>query len=276
MDGNAVENILKAGAEAADHVTVLVGPELDEGGVVVLRVPDGYDLKEFDQQKYQPQSRRKTGMMTVRNAASFIGYVNTHKGAPTVLLARDNQVEAIFNHHPVDDSDGGGWNDFRCRYELKLTPAWTGWTGNAGKLITQQALGEWLEENAIDVIDPPGATLLEVAMNLRGKLEVTFDKATNLSNGSVQLQYREDLTAQGGVKGTMEVPTKFTLGLACFDGGERYEIPALLRWRLNGGHVQWMWKFGGEVKAIFDEAFERAIEQIARETGLPVLRGSFA
>lgn len=272
MNGQAI-NELRAVIEQSALRTVRIDTDVaGEPDVVIVASNNGRET--IDLERYAAHPRRAKGNVVLRDKASFVTYVKAHSTPETIILADDRVVTAVLNHHePVQAGALPGWSDYRATLELKYTPAWTGWTGMASQLIEQQTFAEWLEERALDVISPPGGELLELVTNLKAHMNVTFEKALNLSNGQVQLVYREELTGAGAAKGAMEIPGTFKLGLQVFAGGDRYEVTALLRWRLSAGEIKFMWKFGDDVQRLFEEQYEAMLVAIAAETELPVLRG---
>jgi uncharacterized protein YfdQ (DUF2303 family) len=255
--------------------------------LVVRKTASEEDLETVDLEKYFDTPRRAAGFLTVTTADAFVDYVLKHMSLDTTLIVADEQsVTAVFNHHQRRQEAGGdpsapgdplpGWSDFGVKLSLQYTPAWTGWKGFSGQYQTQESLANWLEENQLDVIDPGAGHLLDVVTNLRLASNSKVSRRINLSNGAVRFQFEEDFVPAGGGEqdqGILEVPPGFRIRVQVFRDGSVYELPLLLRYRVNAGEIQWMFKFTGELQKIFDAAFDEMTGAIAAATGVRVYRG---
>lgn len=249
-----------------------------DGTYLVLARREGEEFETIDLEKYAVRPRRAHGAATLRNAASFIAYVNDYKDpATTQLFADERSVTAVFNHHARTALDAG-WSDWRAVLELKYTPAWTGWVGMASKGWMEQAsFAEFLEENYLDVVTPSGAELLEIVTNLKLASASVVESKLNPATGAIRLRYEENFVPQGGGDaGVVEIPSTIGLKLAVFDGGEPFAVEALLRYRVANGAVHFQLKYRNDLQRKFDEAFESMCTAIEDAVGLPVLRGRLA
>lgn len=253
----------------------------DNGEVDVLTVVTRNDesCATLDFEKFRQFPRRAKGFITVRTAQAFADYVNKHKRAKrTLIVADDKSVTAVFNHHQEEEGYAG-WSDWGVKLELQYTPSWTGWKGLAGGYITQEAMADFLEENALDVVEPDAGHLLDVVTNLRLASASKIRKRVNLQNGAVRFEFEEDFQPAGGGEednGVLEVPPRITVRLQVFVDGDTFDVPMLLRYRVREGQIQWMFKFTGEVQKLFNESFDRMTALIASATQIPVYRGSLA
>lgn len=265
----------------------LIYPETPElvgnYGLMVLMVRDDEGQEEarvVDLEQYRNAPRRPKGFLRVRTPQNFVDYVLKHGiQGHTLIIADEKSVTAVFNHHAeTGTADGApGWNDWGVILELQYTPSWTGWRGFAGTYQTQENLANWLEEQAMDVINPSGGELLDIIRNLRLVSQSVVQRRINLENGAVTFYFNEDFVPAGGgddEAGSITVPPGFTIRTQVFRDGPEFEIPVLLRYRVKDGHPEWMFKFTGEASKIFDDAFDNMTSEIAVGTGLPVYRGA--
>lgn len=250
--------------------------------LVVRKTADEESIETIDLEKYFDTPRRAMGFLTVRTADAFVDYVTGHMEPGSTLIVADEQsVTAVFNHHQrreaqAEDGARPGWSDFGVKLELQYTPSWTGWKGFSGQYQTQESLANWLEENQLDVVDPDAGRLLDVVTNLRLASNSKVSRRINLSNGAVRFQFEEDFVPAGGGEqdqGVLEVPPGFKIRVQVFKDGPVYELPLLLRYRVNAGEIQWMFKFTGELQKIFDAAFDEMTGAIHAATGVRVYRG---
>lgn len=264
--------------EMADQSVAKRVVDEGDGSYMVLARREGEEYETLDLEKYMNTPRRAAGVATLRNPASFISYVNDYKQAEcTQLFADDRSVTAVFNHHARHALDAG-WSDWRAVLELKYTPAWTGWVGMASKgWMDQASFAEHLEENYLDVVTPDGAALLEIVTNLKLASASVVESKLNPSTGAIRLRYEENFIPQGGGDaGVLEIPSHIGLKLAVFDGGEVFDIEALLRYRVANGAVSFSVKYRNDLQRKFDEAFEQMCSAIETAVELPVLRGRMA
>lgn len=251
---------------------------IGEAGFVVLTHRDDEGFETIDLSPYRNNPRRQQGFIRVNTAQAFVDYVQRFGPdiAPsTVIVADRRQVTAVFNHHSTLGVPG--WGDWGVILDLQYTPSWTGWSGFAGNYQTQESLANWLEENALDVIEPAAGTLLDIITNLDLTSQSKVQRRVNLQNGSVRFYFDEDFLPAGGTEdehGTVTVPKGFTIRTQVFVDGPSFEIPILLRYRVKGGEPAWMFKFTGEVTKILEDALDNLTSSIAMGVNLPVYRGA--
>lgn len=200
-------------------------------------VPSGATHHVIDLEQYLPNPHRARGTVKVGTVAAFERYVRRHDAAATTTLWVDpdsHRVVAVFDDHAAATDDGqAGWGHHRAVLQLKTTDAWRHWTGKDGALLKQDDFSEHIEDGLIDIIEPDGATMLEVAQSIQGTVRADFKQARRLSNGAVALQYVEEQSATAGKRGDLEIPEQFVLAIAPFLGEDAYRIKARLRYRIR-------------------------------------------
>lgn len=232
-------------------------------------------------ERFADNPRRKRASVTVDDQASFADYVNQHKVAfVTALFGRINKAggafSGILDFHTqnVPESTPGttpNWGEHRVGLTLGFTPEWERWTKNDGASLSQLDFAEFIEDNLSDIHSPPAADLLEVIQDLTAKKEVNFKSTIRLDNGQVGLLYDEQISS-GKRDGQIDVPRDFTISIAPFLGSPAVGIKARLRFRINDGHLQFVYKLNQPHK-VLEAAFDSARTYIAHATGIPVLLG---
>lgn len=208
-----------------------------------VTVPDGGENVVIDLEahleNYRDRPRRKTGTVTATDALSFADYVKKH-GLPQTEIWADaptSALVAVINAHEggTDANIDGwaGWGDHRVRLGLKPTTAWKAWVENDRKLLSQVEFGEHLEDRLIDIVEPDGATMLELAQTFNAQRSVHFESSKRLKSGETQLVYKEDETTTAGRKGDIAIPDRFTLALRPYEGCDPYKVTARLRYRIS-------------------------------------------
>ena len=210
---------------------------LDPDLVSSVIVPAGATLELIDLETKASKPRRKRGEVTFWDAPSFATYVNQHKGSGTGLFLND-RTPVIVGVINGDSEDEPGWGDHRAGLEFRKTDAWKRWLNLNEQFVDQEAFAEHIERNLIDIVEPAGADLLELAQTFQATTSAEFRSQKRLANGQRQFQYSENIEGKGGSNGELEIPERFKLVLVPFEGGEEYDVTARLRFRLNGGHLK--------------------------------------
>lgn len=207
----------------------------------VYLVPDGQGgLRVVDTDAYGQVPRHREAKRLVTDAASFVAYVNRHKGAGTEIYAHTNTssvVAVIDSHEAIDDGVFAGWQKHKLSLVLEKSKAWLAWENADGKLVDQQTFADFLDDRYLDVIDPAPAVLIDIARTFQAKTSVNFESGFREGSGDVTLNYVEDTKAKAGQKGDIEIPSRIQLALRPYVGGPVYSIWANFRYRLNGGNV---------------------------------------
>lgn len=214
---------------------------LDPNGWSVVVVPEGGEAKVFgprpDSELDAP--RRVKGETTVFDVDSLAALWDKYATASSELYADPAafRITAVFN---ADHDAAAGLADFRDHRAVlvcRLTPAWNAWLAKDGQYLDQTAFAEFLEDRLVDIVDPSGADMLELATTFQATTKVDFESNVVLSSDQRQLVYKETLQAKAGQTGRLEVPTHFTVALQPFEASAAFRVVARLRYRINNGHL---------------------------------------
>ncbi|MCI2958204.1 YfdQ family protein [Agromyces atrinae] len=215
-----------------------VEPRLLEAGNV-FALPDGLgEVAIADTDEYAANPRHRRGTRTVLDAESFVNYVNRHKSAGTEIYADTptSKVRAILDSH---EASGGptGWQKHTLDLSLEHTKAWKAWNEhdlgqNPRGWFDQQEFAEFIEDRALDVIEPEHARLIEIATTFEAKQNADFGSAVRLDNGEVKFEYTETVAAKAGQKGSIEIPKQLRLAIRPYIGGPIYFVFAQFRYRV--------------------------------------------
>lgn len=189
--------------------------------------------------EYAETPRHPSGRRTVTDAASFVAYVGRHGLTGTEVYAHTNSssVVAVIDSH---EGSGGepGWEKHKLTLSLEHTKAWLAWAArdlgaNPKAWMDQQEFAEFIEDRALDVIEPDHARLIELATRFEATTKVEFGSAIRLDNGEVQFEYSETVGPRKGNKGAIDLPKELRLGLRPYIGGPIYFVFAQLRYRIR-------------------------------------------
>ena len=215
---------------------------LTDGVVEQRLIPKGFTLQTVTfPERELAWPRRKTGIVQLADAESLSRYIDRHHRSDATTVWIDDQlgkVTAVLNDHSNnDDLDNGGaeWGDHRAILKLRHTPEWEHWTRLDGQLVDQQRFAEHIDQGLLEVVEPDGATLLEIAQTFHATTEAKFRSAIRLSDGNVQFQYDEEAEAKAGRAGELQIPSTFTLASAPYIGEDVEPIEADLRYRVRAG-----------------------------------------
>jgi uncharacterized protein YfdQ (DUF2303 family) len=245
---------------------------LDPAVLTYVVVPDGATGEVLDLTKYLDAPRRKTGVTRIIDAESFVMHVNDHKTGSTRLYAVPDQgtVTAVFDDHSATDP---GWGQHRVILQVKKTREWLHWETADGKLGKQTEFANHIEDGLLEIREPDGATMLELAQSFQAHTNVTFRTSDRLANGERQFTYDEEVTAAAGRTGNLAVPEQFVLGIAPYEGTDPYRVEARLRWRLSNGQLSIGYKLTRPAD-VLRVAFDEILSAIATETQLGAMLGT--
>jgi uncharacterized protein YfdQ (DUF2303 family) len=201
-------------------------------GGMVLTVPNGFRLEHLVNDDEKPLVTHRRPIFS--ETSSFIDYVNTFKKEGMTRIFFDiEKLMAI----AVIDYDSPTEPQLAChRAELRLSRSaeWVKWNATAEGTkrlgLTQEDFAEFLEENGVDIVDPPAAQIMELVTKMQITRTVNYRRAINLSDGRQQFAYTND-----GDNGAVEFPPHIFLAIPVFKGGDLYKVKVLLRYRLQDG-----------------------------------------
>ena len=282
-----------AAVEEMANAEIVTVPRGDASSVSLLVLPSSkqvIDVKDFlDRRLERPVRRLGTARMTT--LGSFIEHVQRFADEHTVVFAVDDpkepMLEAVLDYHQTGATGAASWCTHRTQYKFPLSDEWTAWTKAMD--FDQRAFADFLEDRIGDVADPEDAgeqtkefaeqlgvtlatpsALMALSRGLSIHVGQKVAQSINTSSGEVQLQFEEEHTAKAG--GPLKVPGGFVIGIPVFRAGALYSIPVRLRYKVASGAVRWSLALHRPDLA-FRDAFEVALDNVATETALPVLRG---
>lgn len=273
LAGNDVQVALDAGRQMAQPVA------LELGKVHLVHTRSGARTIDLTGDSYRDVPRRKTGLVTLADVDSFGHYLQRHAdpdGTEVFADLKQYAITAVLNSHTSGPDASAGWGDHRAVFKLELHPAWVAWNHSDNRLMDQVTFAEHLEQHRTWVIDPPAATLLEIAQTFQARTNVQFKSGVQIKSGQRVLQYTEDTRASAGSNGSIEIPDSFQLGLPVFRGvNERYPVEARLQFRISEGDLRLRYVLV-DPDSLVERVFGDVVDQVADDTGFFVMRGQVA
>jgi uncharacterized protein YfdQ (DUF2303 family) len=224
-------------AEAVAELAGGVPERVDADKLYSVVTPQGGVHHVVDLERFLPAPKRTRGTVTVQTVGDLMRYTKRHDnetGTTVWIDADEHQIVTVLNDHSAESAE---WGDHRAVLRLRVTPEWRHWLSQDGKLLDQQTFAEHIEQGLLEIRDPDSATMLEVAQSIEGTVTAEFKSASRLDNGAVGIAYVEETTAAAGPRGELEIPQRFTLAIAPFEGEEPCVIDARLRYRIRSGDL---------------------------------------
>lgn len=291
-DGGDVSALIEAGSQLAgiapligevahpDDPTVKVPVAIVEsagGGRHVELLEDV--LEALDDRR--PGPRTRSGRRVYTEVDSFIGAVRRWATPTAVIYAQTAgfSFEAVLDDHPAGAS-GTAWCADRADYACPRSNEWKIWTEQDGKGMTQLAFAEFVESRLEDMIDPAKQNpplegsfpapldVLTMARNLQIFTKGTYSRSFDPTSG----QY-EFINKNENAVGSTVIHRAFLIAIPVFDGGERYQLEARIRFGLVEGVPRFSFTLHRrtEVERL---AFDKVRGKVAAETKLPVFAGT--
>lgn len=244
----------------------------------VLLLPEKFRAEHVDLSKHEANPDRKTGVVSLTEAESFIAYIKEQGSLASCRIYVDVNYQQSTVHFTAvlnDHDDKPQWKDFRAVYMPIFSPEWSTWTAKNTKVMSQADFATFLEDNIKDIAGvperPTGTQMLEMALNFESKQEATIKSALRLNSGTVAFDYT-DKEDEATVK-RMEVFQRFTLGVAPFFNGQAYSLDARLKYRINAGKLTFWYELI-RPDLVLQDATNDLITTIKEKSGFPILFGT--
>lgn len=247
-------------------------------GVVANATKDGNDYlvipanaQVYDLEKLQKSPRNIRQTVDFSRLESFCAYVKEFKdGASKLFMAVSGciRISARLDYHKPGQAS---WANHRALFEPVITREWGLWTGSDNRSLDQKTFALLLEDNAVDIIEPAAAEMLDIARNLSAKINVNFKKGLRLEDGTQQLQYEETIEAKAGARGELKVPSAFALSV--WEGRPKRSVEARLRYAIKEGALSFSYHLVRPHDVLRAE-IDALAEEVGKQTGIPPLFGT--
>ena len=268
--------------------------EMPALAVPLALLPTGKRLESLEKlfEPYRVRPIRRKGTAKIRDIASFTAHVNAFKDADSAVFSVDTprspKLLAVYDYNPKGGIDAvkPRFGSHRAEYAPQLSDQWRAWTEREGQQMLQGDFAEFIEDHFSDVvlIDGPHinevaqllearvggpSSLLKLSRGLQVSANLSVSNAVTLSTGEVQVNFTETHSEGGG---PITTPNLFFLAIPVFHGGEAYQVPVRLRYRLAGGKLAWSFALY-RADQIFLDAFKGLVAKVAAECEIAVYAG---
>ncbi len=280
------------------HLTSLSRPAGPNGAVIAL--PHSQRLESIKPflDEYLPAPERRQGTAKLTDAASFIAHVNRFKDSDSAIFAAADpkapQLVGVIDYHRRGEKGEPRFGRHRAVYACPLSEEWQAWTGHDGQKMAQGDFAEFIEDRIGDLVAAPAmsdrpedaalqetaamlggrfcqpSTLMELSKCIQVHASERVHQAVNLATGEIQIQYAGD---HGEAGARFTASNLFLICVPVFENGPLYRLVGRLRYRLSSGQITWFYDLWRADK-VFRHAFDEVCDRAAKETGLPVFRGT--
>ncbi len=260
----------------------------------------------------KPAQRKGTAQMG--DLQSVIHWSNRFKGDTSALYANNDRaapsLTCIADYHgegPAEPTNEKGdpaarHCHHRAVYPFPLSDEWKAWNAVSGQSLDKDEMGEFIEANAKDVLDPTPAIiameksdenqdfenrLIETARQIEGKFgqlhsllamsrqfqvyeTSNLEVSSNRDTGEQSIQFLNEHRDKDGAP--LKIPNLIIIAIPVFTGGAAYRMPVRFRYRKSGGSIKFILSIYNPEKA-FDAAFDEALEAAKEATELPLFIG---
>lgn len=154
----------------------------------------------------------------MNSVSSFVEYLQEWKNTGTRVFS--NVQKAPYTFTAVIDwhTDTPSWCTHKCILTLTETEEWMNWIERNGSLMGQADFALFIEQHLNDIVDPDGATMMELALSLEATQGTEFRNKLNMNNGDTQLRSDVATDMRAGKDGALTIPKELTLRIAPFRG----------------------------------------------------------
>jgi uncharacterized protein YfdQ (DUF2303 family) len=263
------EDAIKAIAELIRPAQILDG--LNEEHKYAL-VPEG--MTAINLAGFLGVPDRIHQMVETLSVPALCDYLKRYATSESVIFANEPAAayEAVLDYHPkmvADDASTRGEMDHVATYRCPQSDQWKIWNGASHKMVSQVDFAVFIEANLRDITAPPGADMLQLALQLQVHKSAEFESDIRLDNGQTKFRYTENIKGTSNTKaGDLEIPQGFTLRLPVFVDGSTFAQEARFKYRMVEGKLS----LGYELIRPL-ETFAAAVKQVTAEIrkGAPTL-----
>lgn len=224
---------------------------------------------------YLPKPPRIREKRHLLDPDSFIRYYNRFATPTSVIFAShhsDGTIRAEFDYH--GDASDPQWREHSAFYECPRTDEWRAWVRINDSWLSQADFAEFIEDHLLDIYEPKGAQMLEIAKRMQATKNIHFTSGISLQSGDIDFEFRETTQAtadQPGKKDKFTLPEEITLGLSVFEGFAPYQVKAKFRYRINDGQLK-MKIVLHRPDLVIKKAFDEVLQKITEGTEATVYR----
>ncbi len=234
--------------------------------------------------------KRRDGVAMLTSEASFIEHVNRHKGEHSVVFSDqdDCRFTCVYDYHHSGADGQADWCVHQSKFLVQRSRQLEAWQFVNEKPFTQPEFAEFIERRILDIGRPENiqestkklleglpavsiasaAKLMEISRHCKVHVNSQVHSAYDVSTGEAIISFEQEHKKTDSTK----VPNVILLSIPLVKGGPLYQVPALLRYRANGGKLTW-WVDLQRIEELWEHAWSASKAEIESKTGLTVFDG---
>lgn len=217
-------------------------------------VPEGYRLEALEQ--FQNAPDRIEANHRFVDVASLAAYLSRFQTSATMICA-DYEAAEVSAKIDGDEPDAPSHKTHDARFEALQSDVLKAWLKVSSKAMSQVEFGLFLEERAVDVIQPDAADVMDMVMTFDATKKVSFKSSQRLHDGQRQFQYVEENETRGAVT----LPDHFIILAPVFHGMEPQRIKFMVRFRIEDGKLRFQIDMHDRDR-VLREAFDRCVDAL--------------
>lgn len=228
-------------------------------------VPEGYSVEGLEQFQNRPDRHRADHRFV--DVASLAEYLNRF-ASPDTMICADYGAATISAVIDGDTPDDPSHKEHKAAFGAMTSDQVKAWLGICGKGMTQVAFGLFLEDRAVDVVEPDAASIMDMVMTFDATKKVAFKSSQRLHDGQRQFQYVEENETRGAVT----LPDHFIVMAPIYRGMEPQRIKFMVRYRIEDGALRFQVDMHDQ-DAVMREAFDRCVDALKadiKDANLPI------
>lgn len=230
-------------------LTATVAPFSKEKPFVIA--PQNHQI--IDLEKYLPAPVAIKRAPVFLETDDFINYIAEfrHGHNPRLFYVQDDTgfaAKCVIDYDPATGIEPAtpSWGTHRPQLNLAWDMDYAAWRSKSGVWFEQDEFALFVEENLHVIQQPSGAEMLELAQELRGSKNASWEAGQRLNNGQRALKYVEEISATSR-SGDIIIPDELTLMMPIYRGEQVQQIRAAFSWRLQGTAIRFSYRLMSKV-----------------------------
>lgn len=225
-------------------------------------IPEGFKIEDLED--FQAIPNRHFADERFADVSSLVEYLKKFATRDTMLYAdfSASTIKAVIDGHGVERPSH---REHKAAFCAQITDKMQQWLSICGRPMSQVDFGLFLEERAVDVVEPEAASVMEMVMTFDATKKVTFKSSQRLSDGQRQFQYVEENEARGAVT----FPDHFIVLAPVFNGMEPQRLKFMVRYRIEDGKLRFSVSLHDKA-TVFRDAFQRCVDAVQTDIDLHI------
>lgn len=217
-------------------------------------VPDGFNLRSLEEFQHETNGIRADHRFV--DVDSLGQYLRKFRNADTMICAdyEGAKISAVIDGDSITEPSH---KRHKARFEAMQSDVLKAWLKVSGKGLAQVEFGLFLEDRAVDVIQPEAASIMEMVMTFDATKKVSFKSSQRLYDGQRQFQYVEENETRGAVT----LPDHLIILAPVYRGMEPQRIKFMVRYRIEEGKLRFQIDMHDRDR-VLREAFDRCVDAL--------------